>query len=317
MFFLILLNYVISLHAKASALPQKEILIPYWECRMEDIMANSTLICQMLQPVEFKFTRVLQEGDCSIEDMFKYVVQETGKVERLCKNYSSSNSFPGNCLQLREPPPEYDYISWSGFGTSRKCQVAAVSAAVWNAGDPFQITLVIGQAKVFGVDPMVVNLTNPSGAQQSHVLTNWVSTWWTIPGKDLLKSGPPDWVVGVQGTPCTPDLEYMYFDFAIELTLNLTHQVGNYTLEIGLHRPVQLVFNPLIVNPSLLHQNERPIVGSHVVKMDLKETVLVNPRLSLKEVQVDLRGLNTSYMLPQCAPYLIQSYQGITRWTRF
>ena len=77
---ILLLCFVWGLHAKAAASSQQEIVIPYWECTMENVTTSSSLICQMLQPVEFKFTKILHEGDCKIENVLRCIEHETGKT---------------------------------------------------------------------------------------------------------------------------------------------------------------------------------------------------------------------------------------------
>lgn len=190
-------------------------------------------------------------------------------------------------------------------------EVVSVSAAVWKAGSPLKIIIIIGSNNA---ETAGVTLTTPSKAVYRHGIDAWHNITWKVEERDLAQKGPPDWIMVLTQPRCLTHPQVGKFHKLGILTLDLTHEIGNYFLTVETSEARTLVFSPLITGQEYLNQTNSHMIGSHVLKTDIQERILIRPQMSLKEIRVSLAGLNTTRILPQCTPYLKPSNRGWEAW---
>ncbi|KAL8186474.1 UNVERIFIED_CONTAM: hypothetical protein K2H54_071899 [Gekko kuhli] len=150
-------------------------------------------------------------------------------------------------------------------------------------------------------------LMTPSGAQFV-VKGNCTQQTWAVETDQIGEWGPPEWVVQLDGSKCDLTSKTTTFRYQCHREFqSVPAEAGIYQL----HQPGRtLSFEVLAGENDLMRPRKHPLIGPHVVKRDHKERVMLTPIHSLKEVRLDLTGLNISQVVPECAAYITVSYEG-------
>uniref|UniRef100_K7EZ49 Uncharacterized protein n=1 Tax=Pelodiscus sinensis TaxID=13735 RepID=K7EZ49_PELSI len=199
-----------------------------------------------------------------------------------------------------------------------RCRIVLVSSAVWGPTMPLHVVIVAGiQTPPLPEEELQLSLITPSCKNITRSLVNWEPLNWTVAGHDMIQQGPPDWVVPLQGTRCdklTPTIRFKFYGH-LSISEGL-YESGLYTLELGPQPKTVLKFDPLIINLAPLQHLKAPISGPHVLKLDQQEHLVAQPRISLKELQIQLEGMNISHIAPVCAPLIGASHRGWGEWVK-
>ncbi|CAI5777591.1 Hypothetical predicted protein [Podarcis lilfordi] len=316
---------VVSASPNVSAIPVK-----LWACLPKGGVAEARLLCRMhglyangSNPGVFQsfymFHAVSDSISCHWRDIANCTLKTSGEVGHFCysmQTASSSVRIPVSCRPL---PTHLDSRSAESSSIQDgSCDVALISAALWKPGAPLHLRTVVGtQNTRFPGDQFQLSLISPSGKNITRLIVNWESQEWELNGMDLIKQGPPDWVVPIRGTRCDQQMSSIRFKFYgfVAITEEISEQ-GSYRVEFGSQNKTILTFNPLITDILPLRRLTNPIIGSHVLKLDQPEQIVMHPQTSLKEVQIHFEGLNVSQRAPQCAPFLGVSHRGWMEWVK-
>ncbi|XP_042318654.1 peroxisome proliferator-activated receptor delta isoform X1 [Sceloporus undulatus] len=309
---------------------QNESTIPVklWACSPKGGGVEAKLLCHMhglyanrSNPGVFQslymFHAASDTVSCHWRDLANCTLKASGEVGQFCYDMQADRfRIPVSCRPLRTQMNSHSARSSSTQDSS--CDVALISAALWKPGAPLHLRAVVGtQTARFLGDQLQLSLISPSGKNITHLIANWESQEWELKRTDLVKQGPPDWVVAIEGTHCDQQTSTVRFKFYghISITEEISEH-GMYKLELGSQNKTVLKFNPLIIDLLPLRHMTNPIVGSHVLKMDQPEQLVMQPQTSLKEVQIHFKGLNVSQRVPQCAPFLEISHKGWLEWVK-
>ncbi|XP_054843094.1 uncharacterized protein LOC129334794 [Eublepharis macularius] len=137
-------------------------------------------------------------------------------------------------------------------------------------------------------------------------------TMWKLDTTEIGEWGPPQWDVQLDGSQCNRQQPFITFRYQCH------RQFSSVPAEAGIYRLQQpgkvLQFEVLAGENDLLKPRKHPLIGPHVVKKDHKMRAMLTPVRSLKEIRLDLTGLNISQAVPECAPYVTTSHEGWKNW---
>ncbi|XP_062997622.1 peroxisome proliferator-activated receptor delta isoform X2 [Elgaria multicarinata webbii] len=316
---------LVSATQNESAIPVK-----LWACSPKGGAAESKLLCRMhglyanrSNPGVFQnlymFHAASDSVSCHWRDLANCTLKASGEVGQFCYDMqkdSLSFRIPVSCRPL---PTHLDSRSvGSSITQDGLCDVVLISAALWKPGAPLHLRAIVGTQNIrFPGDQLQLSLISPSGNNITRLIVNWESQEWELKETDLFRQGPPDWVVPIRGTHCeqrTSSIRFKTYGY-ISITEEISEQ-GLYRVELGSQNKTVFNFNPLIMDLLPLRHMMNPIVGSHVLKLDQPEQIVMHPQTSLKEVQIHFEGLNVSQRVPQCAPFLEVSQRGWVEWVK-
>ncbi|XP_034270470.1 peroxisome proliferator-activated receptor delta isoform X1 [Pantherophis guttatus] len=286
-------------------------------CRMHGLYANSSNpgVFQSL----YIFHAASDSVSCHWRDLANCTVKASGEIGHFCYDMqmdSSTFHIPVSCRPL--PTHLESHRTGKSVTQDNSCDIALISAALWKFGAPLHLRTIVGsQNDKFLKNHLQLSLISPSGKKNTQTIINWESHDWELKGRDLIRQGPPDWVVPIKGTHCDQRASSVKFKFYghISITEKNSEQ-GLYQLELGFQNKTVLQFNPLITDLLSLRHMRNPVIGSHVLKLDQPEQIVKNPQTSLKEVQINFEGLNVSQKVPQCSPFLDISHRGWIEWVK-
>nr|XP_020651919.1 peroxisome proliferator-activated receptor delta isoform X2 [Pogona vitticeps] len=314
---------IVSATHKESVIP-----IKLWACSPK-AGVEAKLLCHMhglyanrsnsgVFQSQYMFHAASDSSSCHWRDLANCTLKASGEVGRFCYGMqadSSSFQIPVSCRPLHTNVDSHSDRSITHNGL---CNVALISAALWKPGAPLHLRAIVGTQNVkVPEDQLQLSLISPSGNNITRLIVDWKLQEWELKGTDLFRQGPPDWVIPIEGTHCDQKTSSIRFKFYghIAITEEISEQ-GLYRVELYSQNKTILTFNPLITDLLTLYQMRNPIVGSHVLKLDQVEQIIMNPQTSLKEVQIHFQGLNVSQRIPECAPFLEVSHRGWMEWVK-